>query len=241
MHVRRSIRAGIERLPPGYVCPRHQHVDSYVTVVLEGSFEQAGYFGRIVVRAGDVLLQPTLDYHADRMLSAGLQILRIPWERETSYGGVFRSGDADEIRRAASRDYSEATHLLNHLFRVSTPVTALTADWEDLLAARLKGDSSIRIDEFAQQVRKSREAVYRGFMHMYGVSPSSFRGEIRARAAWVRITTTAESLTDIAIDTGFSDHPHMTREVKRLTGRSPASWRRQIAAQRADAPQTPQP
>jgi AraC-like DNA-binding protein len=231
MYVIRSIRAGVERLPAGYNCPRHQHVDSSVTVVLEGTFEQAGYFGRIVVGPGDVLLQPTLDCHADRMLSAGLRLLRIPWEWESSYGGVFRNADPDAICTAASRDYVETKHLLKQLFEGTTPVSAPASDWEDLLAARIKSDSSTRIDEFAQQVQKSRETVYRGFMQMYGVSPSGFRGEIRARKAWVRVTDTADSLTNIAIDTGFSDQPHMTRDVKRLTGRTPADWRRQIAAQ----------
>jgi hypothetical protein len=173
MYVRRSIRPSVERLPRDYNCPRHQHLDAYVTIVLEGSFEQAGYFGRIVVGPGDILLQPTLDCHTDRMLSAGLRLLRFPWDWDNSFGGVFRSASAEHILSAAARDPVEAAHLLKSLFRDETPVEAPAGDWEDLLFARIKIDSTIRIERFAKEVQLSRETVYRGFSRVYGVSPSS--------------------------------------------------------------------
>ena len=68
----RLARLGIERLAPGYALPRHQHGEAYATVLLRGAFEQASYAGRMRVEAGQVLIQPTLDAHADRMLSAAV-------------------------------------------------------------------------------------------------------------------------------------------------------------------------
>jgi AraC-like DNA-binding protein len=210
---------------------RHQHRESSVTLVLEGSFEQAAYCGRMVLVPGDVLLQPTLDCHAHRLLSANLAILQMPWKQEMSFGGVFRVQEtADDIRRAAARDRQEAASLFEGIFRASRPVLAPVGDWEDYLAAEIKRDPSLRIEDLARRIGKRREIVSRGFKRRYGVSPATFRGEIRARAAWVRVMNTRASLTQIAAEAGFADQPHMTREVKRLTGSTPALWRREINA-----------
>jgi hypothetical protein len=64
-------------------------------------YEQLAYAGRLRLECGDVLLQPTFDCHADRMLSQGLVILRLPWRRECGFGGVYR-GDRPCCRRITS-------------------------------------------------------------------------------------------------------------------------------------------
>src|SRR5262245_36894634 len=110
---RRHIRFGVpERLPRDHHVPRHQHVEAYATLVLGGAYEQLAYAGRLRLEAGDVLLQPTFDCHADRMLSQGLEILRLPWRRESGFGGVYRRCRVDLIRQAAGRDLREAVVLL---------------------------------------------------------------------------------------------------------------------------------
>lgn len=88
---RRAIRAGLERLPPGRDLPRHQHVDAYATIVLHGAYEQFAYAGRLKVQAGDVLIQPTLDCHADQMLSPSLTLIRLPWRREPNHSAAAGS------------------------------------------------------------------------------------------------------------------------------------------------------
>jgi len=86
---RRVIRAGVERLPAQYDVPRHQHRHAYVTVVFSGAYRQAAYAGRLSIAAGDIVLQPTFDCHADQMLSPGVELLRLPWGREAGLGGVL--------------------------------------------------------------------------------------------------------------------------------------------------------
>src|SRR5579859_6194449 len=78
----RKIRFEPEWLPAGHDGSRHQHLEAYASIVLEGRYEQAGYSGRWTVGGGDVLLQPTLDCHADRMLSRGVWVQRPPWRLE---------------------------------------------------------------------------------------------------------------------------------------------------------------
>jgi len=42
---------------------------AYATVVLAGRFEESGYIGRVCASAGDVLVHPALDCHANQMVS----------------------------------------------------------------------------------------------------------------------------------------------------------------------------
>jgi len=235
----RQARLGIERLAPGYALPRHQHGAAYATVLLRGSFEQCSYAGRMHIGAGDVLVQPTLDAHADRMLSAGLTVLRLPWPRDETCGGVHAGCDVDMLARLAERDVVEAAAALREHLACSQPAPALMEDQADALARALMQPHAVAIGAWAVRIGMARETVSRGFSRLYGVSPARFRAEWRARAAWLRITGERVSLAAIAADGGFADQAHMTRAVSRLTGAPPAAWRGRShsfkTAQRNDA------
>src|SRR6202012_4906817 len=108
----RSIRSGVEYFPPNGHVPRHRHFDAYATLVLRGSFEQLSYAGRLRLQAGDLLIQPTLDCHADRMISDGLVVCRLPWHHEAGYGGVYRNCRIDVAQVLAEKDVREAVAFL---------------------------------------------------------------------------------------------------------------------------------
>jgi AraC-like DNA-binding protein len=221
----RSVRYGEECLPAGHDLPRHQHFEAYATVVLDGTFEQVGYAGRCVVRPGDILIQPTLDSHGSRMLSAGIRLLRLPWCRDITFGGVYRGLDVDSIRRRAARDIDEAAHCMAEEVRGAPLARGVFADWEDIVVVRLREEPDVSVHRLAEEMHLSREALSRGFRRCYGTSPVSFRTEMRTREAWLRITGTRDALSAIATDTGFADQSHMTRAIKALTHATPAAWR----------------
>src|SRR5262249_43079772 len=79
---------------------------------------------------------------------------------------------------------------------------------------------------WAARIGVARETVARAFSTAFGVSARQFRAELMARAAWLRIVRTRDSLAQIALASGFADQAHMTRGVHQLTGASPAVWRR---------------
>jgi AraC-like DNA-binding protein len=57
------------------------------------------------------------------------------------------------------------------------------------------------------------------------IDPKGFRLESRTRLAWREIVRSTASLTDIALNLGFSDLPHLSRSIHVFTGRSPSGWR----------------
>lgn len=199
--------------------------------MLAGCFEESGYNGRILATAGDVLVHPALDCHANQMISAGVKLIRLDWRDESGIGGLFQVDNVDELARAAERDVVEAAYLLRRaLQKKCLPSPGQRNDWPDLLLAHLSADASTEIGSWAEVNGLSRETVSRGFAAAYGTVPSILRAELRARSAWLRITRGSEGLCRIAADTGFADQAHMTRWVHRITGATPAVWRRHASA-----------
>jgi AraC-like DNA-binding protein len=223
----RNIRPGIETLPCSFSLPRHRHLRPYATVVLAGCFEESGYTGRIQATAGDMLIHPALDCHENRMVSAGVKLIRLEWPDHTGCGGLWHLDTVDDIARAAEKDPADATELLrDRLYSHCPRSPGQRNDWPDLLLLDLSSNGSMELGAWAETYRLAPETVSRGFTAAYGVAPSVLRAELRTRRAWLRITRGTEPLSRIAAETGFADQAHMTRWIQRVTGGSPAAWRR---------------
>ena len=227
----RKIRPGIETLLCSFSLPRHRHLRAYATVVLAGSFEESGYVGRIRAMAGDVLIHPALDCHGNRMVSAGLKLIRLDWPDGSGVGGLYHLDNVDELARTAEKDVFAAAHLLKRALREKClPSPRKKNDWPDLLLADLVTSASTEIGVWAELNGLARETVSRGFAAAYGIAPSVLRAELRARSAWLRITKGSDPLCRIAVDTDFADQAHMTRWIRRITGAPPTAWRRNGSA-----------
>ncbi len=224
----RSITPGTETLRSNFSLPRHRHLRSYATVVLAGCFEESGYVGRIRATVGDVLIHPVLDCHANRMVLAGVKLIRLDWEQSNEAGGLYWLNEVDEIARIAEKDLRSAGLFLKDVLNKNLkPSPGRKDDWPDLLAVALANNTGAEIGAWAEANGLARETVSRGFASAYGVTAAAFRAELRTRAAWLRITQGMESLCTIAAETGFADQAHMTRWVHRISGAPPAAWRRE--------------
>jgi AraC-like DNA-binding protein len=221
----RNTTPGIETLRGRFDLPRHRHLRAYATVVLKGSFEESGYAGRIAARAGDLLVHPTLDCHQNKMLSAGVTLIRFEWPADASLGGLYHLADVDEIARAAEKDMGEATFLVQSALRVCQTSPRKKNDWPDLLLTQLENDAYTGLGKWAERNGLARETLSRGFTAAYGITPSQLRAELRTRDAWLQITMGTDALARIAANTGFADQAHMTRWIHRVTGAPPGFWR----------------
>ncbi len=71
----------------------------------------------------------------------------------------------------------------------------------------------------------SPRTVERHFTRITGRSPRQVRQIARAREAAARLRT-GEAIADVAYELGYADQSHLTRDVKRLTGYTPAESQR---------------
>jgi AraC-like DNA-binding protein len=190
--------------------------------VLSGGYEETGNWGRFRVRAGDVLFHDAFDAHLNRFEAKGATILNLPLMGLTSAHRAGRVYDADAVARTAERDPEVAVDVLAAQVHEIHPVVD---DWCDLLATQIARDPNCRLDHWADAHGIAPETVSRGFARAYGITPATFRTEIRARRAFGQIVGTTTSLVEIASVLGFADQAHMTRAVRVLTGATPSHWR----------------
>jgi len=201
----------------------HVHTQAYAAVVLSGEYEEAGDSGRHLVRAGDVLVHDAFEAHLNRVASAPARILNLALPDRTALGaGHARVKDIDAVVRLAAQSPAEAaTHLLSSL----EMQCAQSSDWPDELASAILRDASLSLSRWRESKGILAWQLSRGFAQVFGIPPSAFRARARTRQAWLAIRWTDASLATIAADTGFSDQPHMTRSIRRMTGRPPLAWR----------------
>jgi AraC family transcriptional regulator len=84
----------------------------------------------------------------------------------------------------------------------------------------------VLLADMAKCVALSRSHFSRAFKRSVGSSPSAYVVVRRVERAKFMMTSTQQSLTDIALACGFSDHSHFTRSFSRVVGMSPGGWRR---------------
>jgi AraC-like DNA-binding protein len=230
-HTYRSVQIGLETFPRGSAPSRHRHLEGYASVVLAGSFVEAGFGGRVEVKPGDVLFHGRFDCHANSSIcSRAVQILRLPWMNDWVEGHFYIT-DPDLLARLAERDPRESIVALEEGLKVTK---APLQHWTGTLASALQSIPSLSLRRWAAGAGMRPEALSRGFHREFGVSPKQFRLEARARRAWLEILRSPRTLTTIAHDFGFSDLAHLSRSVRSLTGYPPSAWR----SRRPDFPLT---
>jgi AraC-like DNA-binding protein len=80
--------------------------------------------------------------------------------------------------------------------------------------------------QLAGLVGMSHSQFERRFRRLFGASPRQYLLRVRVNAACRLLAETRQSVTDIALETGFYDHSHFSRTFSRLMGVSPLLYRK---------------
>jgi PAS domain S-box-containing protein len=119
------------------------------------------------------------------------------------------AGTARDISRAglALRPYTEMREVLEYV--------------------RDNFSEPIEVKRLAAIVHLSVSQFERRFRKVFQISPLKHIMNVRIRAASLRLTTTNDTIAAIALDCGFYDHSHFTRNFRKLMGVSPKEYRKQ--------------
>ena len=215
------VREPIRVLTSGAALPRHLHASAYATLVLDGGYEEAGDGGRWRVRPGEVLIHAPFSIHRNQSLERGARLVNLPLPLNTAVSACGVAADADLVARLAERDPGAAAEALLEHWQAEAPSLD---DAPDRLAKVLSGPDTVSIQAWSKTQGVARQTVFRGFRALYGVAPTRYRVEARARCAWRLILAGEISLAEAALEAGYADQAHMSRDVKALTGRTPGAW-----------------
>jgi AraC family transcriptional regulator len=86
---------------------------------------------------------------------------------------------------------------------------------------------TIHIQDLSAVARRSPAHFSRKFKLAVGESPHAYLVSRRLERACYLMMSSSASLSEIALNVGFSDQAHLCRLFRQAFGQSPASWRRQ--------------
>ncbi len=109
------------------------------------------------------------------------------------------------------------------------------ASLEGLVASRVRGDPPVIIADFVAQARERHglialsgphaRTLQRAAWRWLGLRPKTLLRIERARAA-LRALACDEPLAEVAFALGFTDQPHLTRELRLFAGQTPDACRK---------------
>jgi len=94
-------------------------------------------------------------------------------------------------------------------------------------------DLSVSVFQLARLVDLSSSQFARMFKASTGVSPHRYQLNTRIGKAQELLLMKGESLSTVAVATGFADQSHFTRTFKRVTGVTPHDWRQNRTRKRS--------
>jgi AraC family transcriptional regulator len=142
-----------------------------------------------------------------------------------------------DVRAAVNYDLDVATEaagrltaiLANRLQQASRPIRGGLAPWQKrkiqaYVEDRLEG--SILVGDLAKVVSLSISYFSRSFKQSFGEAPHTYIVKTRIERAKTMMTTTRESLSQIALACGLLDQAHLCKCFRQVTGTTPGAWRR---------------
>ena len=85
----------------------------------------------------------------------------------------------------------------------------------------------IKIEDLAAVAHLSPSQFERRFKKVFQISPSQHILNVRIRAVCNLLSGTNDTIASIAIDCGFYDHSHLSRNFQKAVGISPSEFRSQ--------------
>ena len=87
--------------------------------------------------------------------------------------------------------------------------------------------ASILVSDLSTLAQLSEAFFSRAFKRTYGKPPHSYVMERRLEQASRHLLNGHASISDIALECGFTDQAHLCKLFRRRMGQSPAAWRRE--------------
>lgn len=88
-----------------------------------------------------------------------------------------------------------------------------------------EAERPISLTDLADEAATSPFHFLRSFRSIAGMTPYQFLLKTRLHRAAIRLGTTDEAVSAIALDAGFNDLSTFNRQFKRLMGKAPGAWR----------------
>ena len=231
--------------------PRHQHELAYVTVMLRGDYLEGDRGKLKELRPLTAVFYPSGVQHATLIGPAGASFftielrdqtlqqfgMRMPRQTEFDRGSgnilwtgirlfsAFKVGTADPLILE-----SHVLELFGAIARFSSREKT-APQWLCRVKERMQGEfrQGILMRDLAGEAGVHPVHLARTFRIHEGRTPGDYLQGLRVRAACHQLRDRDYPLAMLAAECGFADQSHFTRVFRKLTGNTPAQFRRTLA------------
>jgi AraC family transcriptional regulator len=223
--------------------PWHTHDETFVTFVIDGTYRERLRCATLDCVPRSVVVHPAGVEHADRFASRRANCLNLhldaSWTQQSRFvrTALVQTAPAAAIGARVAREFRLADGLsslvIEGLMLELFAEVERTRD-EDRAPSWLRKVRDVVGSQYAEPPSLAELAglagvhpvhLARAFRRHYGRTVGELIRELRVEEAKRRIVA-GVALSDVALDTGFSDQSHMVRTFRRLTGVTPAAFRR---------------
>ncbi|HZR28360.1 MAG TPA: AraC family transcriptional regulator [Terriglobales bacterium] len=234
---------------------RHYHDDSNVVLALSGSFTQTMCSRTTVVAPNGLMYVPEGEIHATDFGPNGaccfFVALNESWTRNRLEDSKIdarrpKIATGGYLQAFALKMYAEfknpdslsdlivegaVLELLGRWFRECSRSHQHAPAWLRSVKTLLRDSfrESIALSDLSQAVGVHPSHIAREFHRAYGLTIGECVRKLRVDFIAEKLRNCEKdgsSLTDLALEAGFSSHPHMSSVFKRLTGMTPSQYKK---------------
>ena len=243
----------LTRLPPRLHLPPHAHEQATLNVVLDGDYGETIERGICQSHGPATLIaKPAGTVHGNKLISAPVECLVIELGAATvsslresarlffdvvvqRSAQVARSGGRLRAELARRDDVTPLAveglvcELLAELTWIPKAKTEAGNHWLTRARDLMHDEPGPRsLSDLAARIGLHPIYVARAFRARFGCAVGDYVRRLRVERARRLLHHTLLSLSEVAVQSGYSDQSHMTRDFRRTFGQSPGAYRRLI-------------
>lgn len=230
----------------------HRHESAYVSVVLAGGYEESLQSGARMCPAGTVTFHLPNEQHADRFGADGARIFTMELDARwlahatdlAPVPAIFRGGAVASLMTRASAEFARmdefspltieglAYETIAEVMRATTTSGRVPPRWleraRELVSEQFR--ERLTLDAIAAHAGVHPAHLVREYRRYYGMTIGDAIRARRVEIATHRLSMSNDPIADIALDAGFASQSHFSTAFRKVTGMSPARYRRRFRA-----------
>ena len=239
------VKLSITSYEPHDVLAEHYHENSYISILMTGSYVERNRAEKISVEPGDILFRPRGYNHGNSFMASGGRCFNIEFKKDWGAGmdiridlpdthQLYKPGTDPSLFRVISGFLSDdqwdmgVETISNWLFNVNNDVLKRSSlRWIDGVKAILDNEMECvhSIQSLSERVFIHPVYLSGAFKKRTGLTVGEYQKKVKLSHAVNLLIKTSLPVNDIAARCGFFDNAHFGHSFKSIYGLSPGKFR----------------